>query len=148
MVQHNIECIHVPWNTNHQRAFAMDKYDLGYVEFNANKTKFLLDKIFLCSRPTIKNLFVPSLEELKLGIVKYLHDNQPELLECKVELALRERGHQIPWSPPYTPEFQPNKNYWSIGNGHAALYNCNLSTMKTVVTALCDGWYGNAHLFQ
>jgi hypothetical protein len=148
MIQHNIEYINVPWNNNRQHAFAMDNYDLGYVEFNANKIKLLLDEENFCSRPTINNPFVPSLEELKIGIVEYLHANQPELLECKVELALRERGHQILWTPPYTPEFQPIENYWSIGKGHAALYNCNLSTMKTVVTALRDGWYGNAHLFR
>jgi hypothetical protein len=139
--------INVPWNKISQHAFAMDNYDLGYVEFNANKIKLLLDEEIFCSKPMINNPFVPSLEELKLGIVEYLHANQPDLVECKVELALRKQGHLILWTPPYTPEFQPIENYWSIGLGPSALYNCILSTMKTVVITLCDGWYGNAHLF-
>jgi len=58
-------------------------------------------------RASSKKPRVASLEELKVGFVTYLKGNKPELLECKIEKYLNDRGHKILWTPPYCPELQP-----------------------------------------
>ena len=63
---------------------------------------------------------VPNVSELRLGMIKYFQENKPELLECKVERYLHDRGHEVLWTPPYCPGLQPIELFWAAGKNHAA----------------------------
>ncbi len=90
---------------------------------------------------------VPNVSELRLGIVKYFQENKPELLECQVEKYLKDRGHQVLWTPPYCPDLQPIELWWAAGKSHAAWMYYDGCKMRDAVSRLRAGWYGNAHLF-
>jgi hypothetical protein len=85
--------------------------------------------------------------KLRLGIIKYIQAHKPELLECKVEKYLHDRGHKVLWTPPYCPDLQPIELFWAAGKNHAAWMHFEGCKMKDVVSHLRAGWYGNAHLF-
>ena len=54
-------------------------------------------------------------EELKVAFVNYLRDNKPEMLECKVEKFLHDRGYKVIWTLPYCPDLQPIELFWAAG---------------------------------
>ena len=68
---------------------------------------------------------------------------KPELLECKVEAHLKDRGHQVIWTPPYCPELQPIELFWEAGKNHVVLKHHKDFKMKDCVKYLREGWYGN-----
>ena len=72
---------------------------------------------------------VPNVSELRLGMIKYFQENKPELLECKVERSLHDRGHEVLWTPPYCPDLQPIELFWAAGRNHAAC-GCTLREPK------------------
>jgi transposase len=80
--------------------------------------------------------FISTSEELKIGIVQYFKDNRPELLECHVEHYLSNKGHQVLWTPPYSPDLQPIKLFWAAGKNHAANYVASTITMRETVANL------------
>jgi transposase len=82
-------------------------------------------------------------EELKVAFVSYLRDNKPEMLECKVEKFLHDKGFKVIWTPPYCPDLQPIELFWAAGKNHSALYYFLGRTMKETVSHLREGWYGN-----
>jgi hypothetical protein len=88
--------------------------------------------------------FVPSISELKEGLVEYFQEKNPGMLECKFEKYMRELGHMILWTPPYTPALQPIELFWAAGKNHVASKYYNGITMKEVVKNLREGWYGSA----
>jgi transposase len=134
MKTHEINYIHVPWNNNRREAHNKNTYDHDIILPETDMVKLKFEEIIFLSRPSVNNPFAPNIEELKLGIVMYLKDNNPHLLECKVERALKEHGHTILWTPPYAPELQPIEMFWSIGKGHTALNNNNHSTIKMLLS--------------
>ena len=90
------------------------------------------------SRPRIA-----SLQELKLSYVTWLKENKPELLACKIEKYLSDRGHIVLWTPPYCPELQLIEIFWACGKNFVALNHRTDMKMKDVVQFLREGWYGN-----
>ena len=58
---------------------------------------------------------IASLQELKLSYVTWLKENKPELLACKIEKYLSDRGHIVLWTPPYCPELQPIEIFGRVG---------------------------------
>jgi transposase len=118
------------------------------VEFRGDTIELTFNKSDFMERPTINQPFIPTVHELRLGIVDYCKINNPRLLECKVEHIITEAGHSIIWTPPYTPELQPIELFWGIGKNYAANKNSNTSRLKDVVTSLRDGWYGNNYIFD
>ena len=59
---------------------------------------------------------IASLQELKISYVTWLKENKPELLACKIEKYLCDRGHIVLWTPPYCPELQQIEIFWACGN--------------------------------
>jgi transposase len=94
------------------------------------------------------NPLIPTLEELKIGIILYFQKHNPSLLECKVTKLMSDHGHSILWTPPYSPHLQPIELFWAAGKNHAASMSHFDSTLYDTVMHLRQGWYGNAHLFQ
>ncbi len=47
-----------------------------------------------------RDLRIANGEELKVAFVNYLRDNKPEMLECKVEKFLHDKGFKVIWTPP------------------------------------------------
>jgi hypothetical protein len=90
-------------------------------------------------------LFIPNLDELKLGFAQWLCDNKPEALECKVERLLRQSGHEVLWTPPSCLDLQPIELFWAAGKRCVADEFENGRKMRETVAGLQDGWYGNAH---
>jgi hypothetical protein len=91
---------------------------------------------------------IPTVDELKVAVVLYLNETQPELLACKVETMLKEEGHVVLWTPPYCPELQPIEMFWGAGKNHAALKNFTGRKMRDDVNHLREGWNGNGHMFS
>jgi hypothetical protein len=89
---------------------------------------------------------IPNVSKLRLGIVKYLQEHKPELLECKVEKYLHDRGHQMLWTPPYCLDLQPIELFWAAAKNHAAWMHFEGQKMKDTVSHLQAGWYDNGHL--
>ena len=88
--------------------------------------------------------YVPMLKELLLAFMAYLRDNKPELIECKVEKALRDEGFSVLWTPPYTPDLQPIEMFWDIAKNRITLNYNSSRTMKQTVQLLREGWYGTS----
>jgi hypothetical protein len=57
-------------------------------------------------------------------------------------------GHDILWTPPYTPDLQPIEMYWGLAKNYVAECSTNITKLREVVNTLREGWYGNHHLFQ
>jgi hypothetical protein len=89
----------------------------------------------------------PNVSELRLGLIKYFQEHKPELLECLVEKHLKDRGHEVLWTPPHCPDLQPIELFWAAGKNHAAWMCFDGCKMKDAVSHLRAGWYGNEHLF-
>lgn len=94
------------------------------------------------------NPFIPNVEELRRGLLKYISEVHPEELVCEVEKLLTEHGHCIMWTPPYTPELRPIELFWAAGKNNVHYRNSADTTNKQVVEYLREGWYGNEHLFE
>jgi hypothetical protein len=124
--KHEIEYIDLPNTVERLAALSeMGEFldDVQYIDdeycrvaFNVNKFK---------QRSSASKPFIPNLEELKMGIIKYIKNNKPDLLECLIEKKLNERGHRILWTPPYSPDLQPIELFWAAGKNHARLFARN-----------------------
>ena len=90
-------------------------------------------------------ILVPNVDELKLAFLRWLKMHKPELLVDKLEKFLVDLGHEVIWTPPYTPEIQPIENFWGEGKGYAAMQYVTGQSMKTLVQNVRDGWYGNEY---
>ena len=90
---------------------------------------------------------IATLNELKLSFVKWIKENDPSLLACKVEAYLHDLGHEILWTPPYAPKLQPIELFWVAGKNHVTLQHNYDMTMREVVKCLREGWYGNRNAY-
>ena len=106
------------------------------------------EKLFRRNNGKGKSCFIPTTEELKIGVAVYLQENHPDLLECKVTKLMNSLGHHILWTPPYCPHLQPIELFWAAGKNHAASMNFADTTMYDTVKYLRDGWYGNVREFS
>jgi DDE superfamily endonuclease len=95
-------------------------------------------------RPGKNKPFSPTVDELRIGILNYIKEHKPHLLECKVEKELNSNQHEILWTPPYTPEMQPIELWWGAAKNYVRYLSTNKSTMKETVENVREGWYGNA----
>jgi hypothetical protein len=146
-VTHGVEYLDLPYTDD--RYIALGTGEVGNVtiqdagedycriEFDPDEAKRSKDS---------KSPFRPTAMEFKEAVVRYLKDNKPELLECKVEKYLCDLGHSILWTPPYSPDLQPIELFWAAGKNHAAEMNYSGITMNEVVDNLHHGWYGNEHV--
>jgi hypothetical protein len=94
-------------------------------------------------RPTINKPFIPTIEELRLGIVGYCQVRKPQRLECAAKTTICAAGYNILWTPPYTPE-----QIWGIGKNYVTKQSTSTNKLKDVVTSLCIGWYSINYLFD
>jgi hypothetical protein len=140
-LQHNVEYIDV--TLNDARMKALDESELidGVTDMG-DYCRVEFDPEVFCQRASNNKPFLPSVAEIKTGIVEYFKENKPEMLECKFEQYMSERGHMILWTPPYSPDLQPIELFWAAGKNHAARYYHNNITMKEVVKHVREGWYG------
>ena len=64
-------------------------------------------------------------------------------MACKIEKYMGDRGHIVPWTPPYCLELQPIEIFWACGKNCVSLNHSTDMKMKSVVEYLREGWYGN-----
>jgi transposase len=137
MVEHSVEYIDLPL-TGKRMELVGDK-----VEDRGDCIRIQFDPEEQNKRARARDPRIANGEELKVALVNYLRDNKPEMLECKVEKFLHDKGFKVIWTPPYCPDLQPIKLFWAAGKNHAALYSFLGRTMKETVSHLREGWYGN-----
>ena len=104
-VKHEFEYLDLECTTSRVDAFdedlvtnVEDRGSVFRVDFNVELFRQMSSK----SKP-----WAPSAKELPIAIMEYMRENLPDLLECKVESYMKERGHFILWTPPYCPDLQP-----------------------------------------
>lgn len=140
---YNVEYIDIPLNVDRMEAMS----DIHAVhDFIVDTTDDYCRVVFsekLSNRATTNDPFIPNTEELRYGLLKYFQNNKPELLECQVEALLQSKGHQVLWTPPYSPDLQPIELFWAAGKNHARSLVRNNTTMKETIEYLREGWYGN-----
>lgn len=148
-IKHNVEYIDVP--ATDRRIAAMNAEVSGSENVmlaGNNMIRVLFDEDTFRETASNRIPFVPNLDELKLGVIGYLQEHNPSMLECKVTTLMKEHGHTILWTPPYSPHLQPIELFWAAGKNHAASMAHFDSTLYETVWHLRHGWYGNSHLFQ
>lgn len=91
--------------------------------------------------------WIVKVDELKIAYVTWLKENNLPKLECKIEKYLKERGHEILWTPPYCPDLQPIELFWAGGKNYAASMYFTGRKMQDIVKHLRQGWYGNGKEF-
>jgi len=140
--EHDVAHLDIPWNDRRfqarQASSDDEESDWCRVKFNETDWK-------AASKPSTP--LVPTVAEMKEAIVRYFAEHRPDLLECKIEAFMKERGHRFLWTPPYCPELQPIELFWAAGKNHAADMNVGKRKMKQCIADLREGWYGNRHLF-
>ena len=146
--QYKFDYLDLPYTNERYLAINNINRDNSDLEVHEEFVRVAFNETKMAGKKNIENPFIPTVAELKIAVVEYLHDNQPHLLDCKVEQLLRDRGHKIIWTPPYTPDLQPIEMFWAGGKNHAASKSYFAITMKETVKNLREGWYGNAHLFN
>lgn len=147
-IKYEIEYIDLPMNDF--RSLAMSKVDdvLDNVVALADGCRVVFDSELFLERAGNNKPFVPTLDELKIGILNYLKHQKPHLLECMVEKYLQDKGHSILWTPPYSPDLQPIELFWAAGKNHARNFVSAKTTMKETVHNVREGWYGNTELWD
>jgi transposase len=137
MAGHSVEYIDLPL-TDKRMELVEDE-----VEDRGNCIRIQFDPEEQKKRAGARDPRIANGEELKVAFVNYLRDNKPEMLDCKVEKFLHDKGFKVIWTPPYCPGLQPIELFWAAGKNHAALYYFLGRTMKETVSHLREGWYGN-----
>lgn len=144
--KYNIHFVDLPFNENRYDMLEEGNGDEDMITGITDIGDFCrvsFDSDLFKEKANSNNPFVPTTEELKEAMVRYIAEYIPALLECKVERYLSDRGHTVMWTPPYTPDLQPIELFWAAGKNHAAYMSYAGITMKEVVQHLREGWYGN-----
>lgn len=147
-IKHDIQYIDLPHNKARLAAVSDVDVDcdlLEGVEYYDDYCRVAFDDVLFAERGGNNGKpFIPTTEELRLGIMNYIKDKKPELLECKVENHLKENGdHKVLWTPPYCPDLQPIELFWAAGKNHARNFSSQDTTMKETINNVREGWYGN-----
>ena len=148
--EHGCWYIEMPATPERLKAFEEDDED-EYDCVEENGDFFVVDiseQWDMIAKPKSKSRpFCPSKQEMQIGLVNWMKEQKPELLECKVEAYLKSRGHEVLWTPPYCAKLQPIELFWAAGKNYAAENCWNGRNMKETVQLLREGWYGNEHLW-
>jgi hypothetical protein len=102
----------------------LDTFPLRLVLTVADTISLTFNQELFCKRALIYEPWIPTVEELCVGIISYFKKNHPELLKCKVKSVRHAAGHDILWTLPCTPDLQLIKIYWGLaknwrsGNHH------------------------------
>jgi hypothetical protein len=140
-LKYNIEYIDLPNTVERLSAMAEVNDILDNVQYLDDEyCRVVFDHNLFKNRSGNNKPFIPTVEELKFGIMKYLKENRPDLLECKIEKKLKENGHRVLWTPPYSPHLQPIELWWAAGKNHAHSFARNGMTMKETVELVREGW--------
>ena len=149
MDKHNVEYIDLPISNITRQELAAKEGDIEHPDIQDRgecvRLEFVADD--QKKRAGAAHPRIGTLEELKIAFVAYLKEEKPELLECKIERYLEERGHTVLWTPPYCPELQPIELFWAAGKNHVALQYTTDTTMRDIVKNLREGWYGDGSVY-
>jgi hypothetical protein len=96
MVEHSAECINLPLTDKQMELVEDDVVDHG----NCIQICFYPDEQNKEAGAARKWRIVNG-EKLKMAFIDYLRNNKPEMLECKVEKFLHNKGCKVIQSPPY-----------------------------------------------
>mmetsp|Transcript_21520 Transcript_21520/g.44287 ORF Transcript_21520/g.44287 Transcript_21520/m.44287 type:complete len:705 (+) Transcript_21520:260-2374(+) len=142
MKEHDIDYILLPMTDERkgllpeQHAYTVEndhiRVPFNEAQFNSRKTK-------------TNALHTPAADELKVAIVQWFKKHKPDILRCKVEMAIEEAGGQVLWTPPYCPDVQPIELYWAAGKGNVSRNYYHGRKVKATIEDLRDGWYGNKY---
>ena len=125
-----------------ERDDAYDDGDAECVAFTGTGYRVDFDEDDFNQRKTKRNVWCPTVEELKLGIVEYLQEHQPDALKCEVEQRFKELDWVLLWTRPYCPDLQPIEIFWAVGKNNVATNHYDKRSMKQTVYDLREGWYG------
>jgi DDE superfamily endonuclease len=114
----------------------------AHIQGEDNRRVNLNNNVDVFSRASTRYPMIPTSDELQYAISNYLAIHRKELLECKVERILKQHGHEIVWTLPYSPDLQPIELFWAAGKNHVANNHKFGRKMKEVVELLREGWYG------
>ena len=144
-IKYSIEYIDLPLNSaRHEYIENSETLPIEILDDNNCRVAFNAEEMGL--KACGNNPFIPTSEELKYGMLEYMKEHLPHLLECKVEKYLRDEGdHIILWTPPYSPDLQPIELFWAAGKNHAAAMTFAGIKMRETIDHLREGWYGNHH---
>ena len=119
MLAANLNCSHIniPITERRHDWLIADNPADNILNYDGVTCDITFDERFVFQAST-KNPFIPTVDELRRGLLLYISDNHPEYLVCEVEKAMNERGHCILWTPPYTPELQPIELFWAAGKNN------------------------------
>eukprot|EP00957_Ditylum_brightwellii_P186274 14181061-Ditylum_brightwellii.AAC.1 len=56
---------------------------------------------------------------------------------------LKDRSHEILWTPPYCPSLQPIETYWACGKNHSSFNSFDGINMKDTIKLLHEGISGS-----
>ena len=62
-----------------------------------------------------------------------------------MEKSIKDSGGKVLWTPPYCPDLQPIELYLSAGKGNIPHNYYSGCSVKSTVSNLRYGWYGNSH---
>jgi hypothetical protein len=141
--KYKVEYIEIPLN-EHRLKLLMETPEISahVTDDDVNCRIYINNEIDVFGKATKRNPMVPTSDELRLGIIKWLESNNKQVLECKIERTLKEKGHKVLWLPPYSPELQPIELFWAGGKNFVANNMRFGMSMKEVVYLLRCGWYG------
>jgi hypothetical protein len=97
-IENGVDKIDVKWNNNRVDVYANYNVDEDIVKFKDTTIKLTFNEEVFQQRPTTNQPFAPTVNELRLGIVAWLQNNRPDLLECMVTSTIEDAGHQIIWT--------------------------------------------------
>jgi hypothetical protein len=144
---HQVEYIDIPYNHRRYEALQIDgvAQEEGVIivgEF-CDTCRVAFSAVKMIEHAVASRAFVPTLDELKVGLLLYAAEVKPHLLEDKVVTIMKEHGHRVLWTPPYSPDLQPIELFWAAGKNHAASKASAKISMMETVNNLREGWYGN-----
>jgi DDE superfamily endonuclease len=116
---YKVEHLDIPLNINRMNVLA-SKSEIAAHNQDENCRVYLNNNVDVFIRALTRNPMIPTSEELLYSTLKYLAIYHKELLECKVERLLKQHGHKIVWTPPYSPDLQPIELFWTAGKNHVA----------------------------
>ena len=125
MVTHNVDYIDLPFISD-ERFDMISEIDNSYDEYMEDRGDCIRISFIpneQIGRSSKSKPHIATMNELKLSFVKWIKQNDPSLLDCKVEAHLHDLGHRILWTPPYAPKLQPIELFWAAGKNHVALRN-------------------------
>jgi transposase len=89
--------------------------------------------------------WAPTLDEMKRELKWYLALH-PEYQQTEVQKLFKERGYQLIYTPPYTPNVQPIELVWAYVKNYVARQYESGRSMETLRQQTMEGFYGQSNL--